>query len=140
MSVRKLIGYSFLGCGTVFLIFAVFVFFNAMGTFYQFFFISHESYQVSLAACVPYLILALVTYVIGGVSYCLRRVNPAKLPICTKKTEITPNEILGKLKKLDGIDDSNFNVIVRIPDDIPEKQNIVSQSIKVQAKKRINRR
>ena len=135
LSVQKVIGYSFLGCGTVFIVVAVFIFFNVIGTIAQFPLISHESNPVALAECVPYLILAVITYVIGGVSYCMRRVNPTTPLVPLNKIEMKSNKILRKLKKLESIDDVNLNVFITIPDEINENQHLVTQSIMVQAKK-----
>ena len=122
-----MIGYVFLGCGTVFLIVAAFIFFSAIGTMYQIPFIGQEFNPVPLAACVPFLLLAAITYVIGGVSYSVGRVNPATPLVTSRKPEVTPDNMLDKLKRLKGIDDDNLTVIARNLDEITEKQNIVSQ-------------
>ena len=135
LSVQKVIGYSFLGCGTVFIVVAVFIFFNVIGKIAQFPLISHESNPLALAECVPYLILAVISYVIGGVSYCMRRVNPTTPLVPPNKIEMKSTKILRKLKKLESIDDVNLNVFITIPDEINENQHLVTQSTMVQAKK-----
>jgi len=120
LSAWKVIGYTFLGCGTVFLIVAAFVFFRVMATISQVPFIGQELSPVALAPCVPYLILAAIAYVIGGVSYCAGRVNPATPLISSNEAELMSDTILDTLKRLKGIDDDNFNVINRSLDEIKE--------------------
>ena len=140
MSVRKVIGYLFLGSGTVFVVVAVFLFFNAIGPITQFPLIGQDLNPVALAACVPYLILAAITYVIGGLSYCMKSVNPDTPLVAPRKIQLPSSKILGKVKRHKGFDETNFDVYIRIPEDLTEKQYSVAQSPVTHPKKTIKGR
>jgi len=140
LSVRKVIGYLFLGSGTVFVVVAVFLFFIAIGPVTQFPLIAQDLNPVALAACVPYLILAAITYVIGGLSYCMKSVNSDTPLVAPRKIQLPSSKMLGKLKRLKGFDETYSDVYIRIPDDLTEKQYSVTQSPLTHAKKRIKGR
>jgi len=130
----KAVGYIFLGCGSVILIYALFSFFSMLATLHQIPYMSQIATPTALATAAPYLVLGSVTYVIGGVGLYMGRDNVTK-SIISNSTKMTKRDFLDRLNRLEGIVDNNFNVITKRLNEIEEKQNMVSQNTIIKAKR-----
>jgi len=130
----KAVGYIFLGCGSVVLIYAAFTFFSVLATLRQIPYMSQIATPTALATAAPHLILASCIYVIGGVGLYMGRYNATK-SIISNRREVTKSDFLYRLNRLEGIVDNNFNVITKRLDEIEEKQNMISQNTIIKAKR-----
>lgn len=135
MNTWKVIGYIFLGCGTIVLIYAALAFFGIISVTSQIPYIGQTLSSFALAAVTPYLILAAIMYVIGGVSYYAGREYETTPLRYSNEAEITADDIPYRLERLERIVDNNFGVITERLDEIEEKQNIISQSTIIKARK-----
>lgn len=130
----RVIGYVFLGCGSVLLIYALFAFFGMLSVIPQTPYLAQALTSAALAAIAPYLILGTLAYVIGSVGYYAGQEKTAT-PISSNKSNVTISATLDKIDRLEGTVDNNFNVITKRLDEIEEKQNMDSQNIIIEAKK-----
>jgi hypothetical protein len=130
----RVVGYIFLGIGSVFLIYTLFAFVSIISIMSQNPYLTPASNSIALSAIAPYLILASISYVIGGVSYNMGRKNIAT-SIAPNKADVTTTSLLDKIERLEGIVDNNFNVITKRLDGIEEKQKMASQNTIIKAKK-----
>jgi hypothetical protein len=130
----RAVGYIFLGIGSVFLIIAFFIFLSMMSMFSQIPYAPQGFTLIALITVTPYLILASITYVIGGICYYVGRERVAT-PIASIEANVTTRALLEKIERLEGIVDNNFNVITKRLNEIEEKQNLVAQNTIIKAKK-----
>ena len=130
----KAVGYIFLGCGSVILIYALFSFFSILATLRQNPYLAQTATPTALATAAPFLILASCIYIIGGVGLYMGRDNTA-ISIDSNSEKVMEGDLLDRLNRLEGIVDNNFNVITKRLDEIEEKQNMVSQNTIIKAKR-----
>ena len=127
MNILKIVGYVFLGCGTVFLILATFIFFNVIITISQIPLTAQQLSPVALTGCIPYLILATVSYLVGGTSYCTDRARLKTPPVPADRLESLPRNPLIELRKPKKPDcNLDLGIIAGDFETIKGKQNMVT--------------
>ena len=136
MNVLKMLGYVFLGCGTVFVIVATFIFFNVIIPISQILFTAQQLSPIALTDCIPYLILATVSYAIGGTSYCTGRASLKTLSVPVDRMEALQGDLLIELRKQKNPDfNLDLGIIARDFETIEGKQNMVTCRTLVRTKK-----
>jgi len=130
----KAVGYIGLGCGSVFLIVALIIFFSILTPLRQNPYLAQTATTTALATATPHLILGSLAYVVGGVALFMERDNKA-FSISSHREKVTEEDLLDKVSRLEGIVDNNFNVITKRLDEIEEKQNMFSQNTIIKAKR-----
>jgi hypothetical protein len=123
----RVVGYIFLVWGSVLLISALGAFFSMISVIGQTPYLDQALISAALAVIAPYLVLAAIAYVIGGVGYYAGRKNVAT-PISSNKSNVTISATLDKIDNLEEIVDNNFNfnVIIKRFEEIEEKQKKAS--------------
>jgi len=130
----KAVGYICLGCGSVFLIYALFRFFSIWTPLRQNPYLAQIATTTALTIATPFLILGSLAYVVGGVGLFMGRDNKA-FSIASNREKVTEEDLLDRVSRLEGIVDNNFNVITKRLDEIEEKQNMFSQNTIIKAKR-----
>ena len=121
----RVVGYIFLGCGSVLFISALGAFFSMISAISQTPYLAQAIISAALAAIAPYLVLATLACIIGGVGYYAGRENAAT-SISSNKSNVTISATLDKIDNLEEIVDNNFNVIIKRFEEIEEKQKTAS--------------
>lgn len=135
MNIFKAIGYICLGCGSVFLIFALFSFFSIFVPFRQNPYLAQIATTTALAGATPLLIAGSGAYVVGGVMLLVGRDIKKAFSIVSHREKVTEEDLLDRVSRIEGIVDNNFNVITKRLDEIEEKQNMFSQNTIIKAKR-----
>ncbi len=127
MNKWRVVGYVFFVWGSVLLISALGAFISMISMIAQTPYLDQALISAALAAIAPYLVLATLAYVIGGVGYYAGRENAAT-SISSNKSNVTISATLDKIDNLEEIVDNNFNfnVIIKKFEEIEEKQNKAS--------------
>jgi len=129
----KAVGYVCLGVGSVILIFGLFVFLTINAEIHQIIGFNQIAATTSLITASPYFITAVILYIIGGIGLYMGSNYEEESIVYSE--EVTDEDLLGRLNRLEGIVDNNFNVITKRLDEIEEKQNITSQNTIIKAKR-----
>lgn len=118
----RVVGYIFLVWGSVLLISALGAFISMISMISQTPYLDQALISAALAVIAPYLVLAAIAYVIGGVGYYAGRKNAAT-SISSNKSNVTISATLDEIDNLEEIvdDNFNFNVIIKRFEEIEEK-------------------
>lgn len=135
MNIWKVIGEIFLGCASVVLIYAVLAFFIIVSTTSQIPFVGQVLSSVALPVTAPYFVLAAFMYVIGGVTYHAGSENSPPPLTSSNKGDLTANNMLDRLNRLEEVVDDNFKVITDRLTELEVEQYLASQSTIVKANK-----
>jgi hypothetical protein len=123
----RVVGYIFLVWGSVLLISALGAFISMISVIGQTPYLDQALISAALAVIAPYLVLAAIAYVVGGVGYYAGRENAAT-PISSSKSNVTISATVDEIDNLEEIVDNNFNfnVIIKRFEEIEEKQKKAS--------------
>ena len=94
MNILKILGYVFLGCGTVFLIVATFIFFNVIIPISQIPFAAQQLNPVALTDCIPFLTMSV------ELSLLWRRSSTKPTPACSSISTPTDSSRSRSLSEL----------------------------------------
>jgi len=123
----RVVGHIFLVWGSVLLISALGAFISMISVITQTPYLDQALILTALSTIVPYLVLATLTYVIGGIGYYAGRENAAT-STSSNKSNVTISATPDKIDNLEEIVDNNFNftVIIKGFEEIEEKQKKAS--------------
>jgi hypothetical protein len=123
----RVVGHIFLVWGSVLLISALGAFISMISMITQTPYLDQALILTALSTIVPYLVLATLTYVIGGIGYYAGRENAAT-STSSNKSNVTISATPDKIDNLEEIVDNNFNftVIIKGFEEIEEKQKKAS--------------
>jgi len=123
----KVVGYIFLVWGSVLLISALGALISMISVIGQTPYFDQALISAALAVIAPYLVLAAIVYVIGGVGYYAGRENVAT-SMSSNKSNVMISATLDKIDSLEENVDNNFNftVIIKRFEEIEEKQKKAS--------------
>ncbi len=127
MNKWRVVGHIFLVWGSVLLISALGAFISMISMITQTPYLDQALILTALSTIVPYLVLATLTYVIGGIGYYAGRENAAT-STSSNKSNVTISATPDKIDNLEEIVDNNFNftVIIKGFEEIEEKQKKAS--------------
>lgn len=127
MNKWKVVGYIFLVWGSVLLISALGALISMISVIGQTPYFDQALISAALAVIAPYLVLAAIVYVIGGVGYYAGRENVAT-SMSSNKSNVMISATLDKIDSLEENVDNNFNftVIIKRFEEIEEKQKKAS--------------
>ena len=127
MNKWRVVGHIFLVWGSVLLISALGAFISMISVITQTPYLDQALILTALSTIVPYLVLATLTYVIGGIGYYAGRENAAT-STSSNKSNVTISATPDKIDNLEEIVDNNFNftVIIKGFEEIEEKQKKAS--------------
>ena len=130
----KAVGYICLGCGSAILIYGLFVFLDVNATASINPILAGQiATTTALHEASPYFVGAILLYSVGGLG--LYMGSDYEKSSIGYSEENTDENLLDRLKRLEGIVDNNFNVITKRLDEIEEKQVMASQNTIIKAKR-----